>query len=192
MKSIFIFCFFILINILGFRTDAQPLRRLNSFSYNINDGLLQSSIADMNFDGFGFIWLSFETGLQRYDGNSFTNIPVQSGLPDNQYIKFLKSSNGKLWLCHSKGISVYDAANNHFSFAYSYLSPASLPSIWPVNEDEGIAYFYESDGYMIGINENTLQLVSKKHFPFATDRLELPEEFCTAGVPINHEVIICF
>ncbi len=175
-----------------FSSDAQPLRRLNSFSYNINDGLLQSSVYDMNFDSFGFVWLSFETGLQRYDGNSFTNIAVQNGLPDNRYIKFFKSKNGMLWLYHSKGISIYNAATNRFSFVYSFNSKTSTPAVWPVNEDEGAIYFYTADGFITGIDENNFHVVSHKRFPFVTNRFELPEEFQTSGAPVNHTAMICF
>ena len=81
---------------ISYYLAAQPLRRLNSSSYNVNEGLLQSHIMDMNFDGAGFMWLSFETGLQRYDGHNFNSIPVQQGLPENRYIHFLKSKNGLL------------------------------------------------------------------------------------------------
>src|ERR1700733_3357185 len=80
--------------------DAQPLKRLNSFSYNLNEGLLESHVIDMNFDAAGFMWLSFETGLQRYDGHNFVSIPVQQGLPENKSITFLKSKNGLLWMFH--------------------------------------------------------------------------------------------
>jgi signal transduction histidine kinase len=173
-------------------TDAQPLRRLNSSSYNVNEGLLQSSISDMNFDGFGFMWLSFETGLQRYDGHNFESIHLQNGLPANENIKFIKSKNGMLWLCHSKGISVYNATNNRFSLVFSFASKAPQPAVWPVNEDAGVVYFYTADGYITGINENTFHIVSRKRFPFTTNLFELPEEFQTSGTVLNHEVMICF
>ncbi len=191
MKKIFIVCFFVSVTSVV-ASNAQPLRRLNSFSYNINEGLLQSSIVDMNFDGLGFMWLSYETGLQRYDGITFKNVAVQDGLADNQYIKFIKTRNGKLWLCHSKGVSVYNAVSNHFSSVFFYSSNAVMPAIWPVIEDNDVVYFYESDGYIIGINENTFKVVSRNRFPFATNRFELPEEFNTTGSLLNHEVIICF
>jgi len=193
MKRKFIICVFItVIAFEYFQGTAQPLRRLNSFSYNISDGLLQSSIYDMNFDSLGFMWLSFETGLQRYDGNNFTNIPVQKGLPFTQYIKFIKSKNGTLWLCHSKGISVYNAATNTFKQVFTYISKEPMPSLWIVNEDDGVVYFFESDGYIIGINENTSHVTSKSRFPFTTNKFEVPPEFETSGLPVNHEVTICF
>lgn len=192
MRKPICLCILTIFSVVVFSSDAQPLRRLNSFSYNINDGLLQSSVYDMNFDSFGFVWLSFETGLQRYDGNNFTNIALQKGLPDNKYIRFIKSKNGLLWLCHSKGISVYSATANNFIIVFSYVSKDPAPSIWPLNEDDGEVYFYESDGYIVGINESTFHVTSKSRFPFTTDRFEMPAEFQTSGLPIDHEVMICF
>jgi|GEM_PF-694007 len=171
---------------------TQPLRRMNSSAYNINDGLLQSTIEDLNFDALGFMWISFETGLQRFDGNAFQNIPVQSGLPDNHYIKLFRAANGRLWFCHSKGISIYDEATDRFRQVFSYPAKVSRPAIWPVNEENGVVYFYESDGYIDGFDERRLQLVQRSRFPFASDRTELPEEFFTTGAPVCDAVTICF
>jgi signal transduction histidine kinase len=193
MRRPFLICVLTALLGISFLTaDAQPLRRLNNFSYNINDGLLQSSIVDMNFDGVGFMWLSYETGLQRYDGHNFSIVLPQKGLPDNQNIKFLKSKNGGLWLCHSKGVSYYNPMTNHFTLILSFKTKNSLPAIWPVNEDGEAVYFYSADGYIIGISETTFQVVKRNRFPFSTHRDEEPAEFQTAGSPSGHEVLICF
>ncbi len=173
-------------------SDAQPLRRLNSFTYNVNDGLLQSHVMDMGFDAAGFMWLSFETGLQRYDGHNFINIPVQEGLPDNQYIVFLKSRNGLLWMFHSKGVSVYNGITNKFVLAYPYASKSVGPDVYPVEEDEGVVYFYSANGMVIGINTNSLQVESKNKFPLTAYTVDLDAVFTTSSLPGSHEVAICF
>src|ERR1700729_2997949 len=135
MRKTITICILLMLSIAIF-SHAQPLRRLNSSSYNVNDGLLQSHVMDMSFDAAGFMWLSFETGLQRYDGHSFINIPVQNGLPDNKYIAFLKSKNGLLWMFHLKGISVYNGSTNKFTLVYDYASQKSNPDVCPVDEDD--------------------------------------------------------
>ena len=173
-------------------SDAQPLRRLNSFSYNVNDGLLQSHVMDMSFDAAGFMWLSFETGLQRYDGHSFINIPVQNGLPDNKYIAFLKSKNGLLWMFHSKGISVYNSLTNKFALVYNYTSKNVTPDVYPVDEDEGIVYFYSANGMIGGINESTLQIETSSKFPFTAYTVDVDASFNSSSLPSKHEVAICF
>ncbi|RXM59651.1 two-component regulator propeller domain-containing protein, partial [Chryseobacterium sp. CH1] len=39
--------------------------------YNIDNGLPQSSAKAIVKDKYGFIWISTENGLVRYDGSSF-------------------------------------------------------------------------------------------------------------------------
>jgi signal transduction histidine kinase len=173
-------------------SDAQPLRRLNSFSYNVNDGLLQSHVMDMSFDAAGFMWLSFETGLQRYDGHSFINIPIQNGLPDNKYIAFLKSKNGLLWMFHPKGISVYNGLTNKFVLVYNYTSKNVTPDVYPVDEDDGIVYFYSANGKITGINENTFRVESSNKFPFTAYTVDVDASFNSSSLPSKHEVAICF
>jgi ligand-binding sensor domain-containing protein len=191
MRNTITICIFLTLGIVFF-SDAQPLRRLNSFTYNVNDGLMQSHVMDMAFDAAGFMWLSFETGLQRYDGHNFINIPVQNGLPDNKYIIFFKSKNGLLWMFHSKGISVYNGLTNKFVVIYHYTSKSVVPDVCPVDEDEGIVYFYSSNGMITGINANTLQVKSQNKFPLTSYTEDVGAIFRTSSLPIDHEVAICF
>jgi signal transduction histidine kinase len=189
-KPVIIFA--LITSCISFSLDAQPLRRLNSSSYNVDEGLLQSHIIDMNFDASGFMWLSFETGLQRCDGHNFNAIPVQGGLPENQYVLFLKSKNGLLWLFHSKGISVYNSFTNRFAFVFNFRSRGELPDICPISEDDGVVYFYTANGVITGINEKTFHIESSKTFPFSTHSADVAAIFKTSGEPINHEETICF
>lgn len=49
--------------------------------YNTDNGLPQNSIKDIIKDKYGFIWLTTENGIVRYDGNSFLvykNFPLNS------------------------------------------------------------------------------------------------------------------
>ena len=146
----------------------------------------------MAFDAAGFMWLSFETGLQRYDGHNFINIPVQNGLPDNQYIVFFKSRNGLVWMFHSKGVSVYNGVTNKFALVYHYTSKNVVPDVYPVGEDEGVVYFYSANGMITGINANTLQVESKNKFPLTAYTEDVDAIFRTSSLPANHEVAICF
>src|SRR5579862_3331675 len=191
MRNKIAFCIVVTLSIALF-SGAQPLRRLNSFAYNVNDGLLQSHVMDMGFDAAGFMWLSFETGLQRYDGHNFINIPVQSGLPDNKYIVFFKSSNGLLWMFHSKGVSVYNGLTNKFVLVYPYISKSVVPDVYPVAEDDGIVYFYSADGFITGISANTWQLKNKNRFPLTAYHADVDAIFRASSLPAAHEVAICF
>src|SRR6185436_20750567 len=79
-----------------FSLQAQTIERFNSFSYSVNEGLLQSTMADVAFDQNNFCWISFPNGIQKFDGKNFTDVPVQPGLPDDKQVYFFRCSNGDL------------------------------------------------------------------------------------------------
>ena len=95
-------------------TAAQLVKRYNTFSYSVNNGLLQSSILDMAIDKNNYCWIAFPNGIQKFDGSSFTNIQVQNGLPDDKFVSFLRLSSGDLLIKHAQGISLYNVASNYF------------------------------------------------------------------------------
>ncbi|HSC39548.1 MAG TPA: two-component regulator propeller domain-containing protein, partial [Chitinophagaceae bacterium] len=116
---------------------AQPLRRLNSVSYNVNEGLLQSHVADMTEDGNGFMWVSTGSGVQRFDGKRFHQVMTGNGsrsLPEDKYVHFFRLANGNLWVTHHKGINEYDIHTNSFRKIYAFKNPT------PANADENLLY----------------------------------------------------
>ncbi|MGB4845727.1 MAG: two-component regulator propeller domain-containing protein [Ferruginibacter sp.] len=108
-------------------------------SYRINDGLMHSQVIDLAEDGNGFIWISTGSGIQRFDGKFFYDIPAPSGnkgIPDDKYVSFFSLKNGNLWLRHSKGISEYNMHTNRFQNVL-YLPDANAENIpVPVYEEE--------------------------------------------------------
>lgn len=139
---------------------SQGIQRYNTFSYGVNEGLLQSTIADFAFDKHNFCWISFPNGIQKFDGKNFTTVPVQPGLPDDKQVLFLRCSNGDLLVSHSHGISKYEISNNRFTQVYSYHSFQKTPAQF-IGEDEQIVYFYSQTGHITGINCQTLKTVSE-------------------------------
>jgi len=116
---------------------AQPLRRLNSVSYNVNEGLLQSHVADMIEDGNGFMWISTGSGVQRFDGRRFHQVITGNGsrsLPEDKYVHFFRLANGNLWITHHRGINEYDIHTNSFRKIYEF------KNIAPANADEQQLY----------------------------------------------------
>jgi len=148
------------------RAKAQSISRYNTFSYNVNEGLLQSTISDMAFDKNNFCWLSFPNGIQKFDGKSFTTVPVQPGLPDDKLVYFLRCRNGELLISHSQGISKYEINNNRISQVYISHIAGKNPAQF-IGEDEGLIYFYSSNGTITGIDGRSYKTVSetKTGFP---------------------------
>ena len=87
---------------------AQRTERFHSFTYSVNEGLLQSTIGDIAIDKNNYCWISFPNGIQKFDGKHFIRIPVQPGLPDDTKTGLIQCANGDLLISHSFGISKYE------------------------------------------------------------------------------------
>ena len=75
MKNNIFFIFFLL-----FFTPIYS-QKSNIQFFNTDNGLPQNSVKDITKDKYGFIWLSTENGIVRYDGNSFLvykNFPLNT------------------------------------------------------------------------------------------------------------------
>lgn len=124
---------------------AQAVTRYNTFSYSVNEGLLQTTIGDIEIDKTNFCWISFPNGIQKFDGNNFIHIPVQPGLPDDKYTKFFRCKNGDLLISHSQGISKYNIEADNFSLVYKQAAAIQNPVIF-IGEESGILYVHNQAG----------------------------------------------
>jgi signal transduction histidine kinase len=165
---------------------AQAIQRFNTFTYNVNEGLLQSTIADMEVDKNNFCWISFPNGIQKFDGKNFITVPVQPGLPDDKQCYFFKCSNGDLLISHSQGISKYEITANRFIQVYTNGSGEdSRPQF--IGEDNNIIYFYTKTGNITGFECNTFKIVSETKTGFAQYVLESGYTPIFSDNIINHK-----
>lgn len=137
---------------------AQPLSRYNTFSYSVNEGLLQSNIIDMQFDSNNFCWISFANGIQKFDGKKFYEVPLQPGLPDDKWVYFFKSSTGDLLLSHSLGISKYNIGSNTFTLVHKNEEAYKVNSPVFMGEEEGLIYFSSEKGVVTGIDNKDFKV----------------------------------
>lgn len=147
--AILLFCVFLFTCEPCF-AQSQRIERFNTFSYSVNEGLLQSTIGDIAYDKNNFCWISFPNGIQKFDGREFTIVPIQTGLPDDKFVKFLRCSNGDLLISQSQGISKYEINGNRFVQVYAYTGTKKTAQF--IGEDEQIVYFYTVEGNITGIN----------------------------------------
>lgn len=109
--------FYILVS--GITTFAQ--QEYIHTSYNISDGLVQSTVRSIYMDDAGFLWLGTDHGLSRYDGKEFKNFTKPERLFDYAIIEILQDRTGKLLLLTETGkvwqfdgfdFSEYSSINN--------------------------------------------------------------------------------
>ena len=140
--------------------NAQVYSRYNTFSYGVNEGLLQSTIIDTEFDRNNYWWLSYPNGIQRFDGKNFISVPVQPGLPENKNCSFFRCSNGTLLVGHLQGISRYDDKTNAFHLVYKFEQTAIATARF-VGEYRGVIYLYTEAAEIIGINMSSYARISR-------------------------------
>ncbi|HLX93641.1 MAG TPA: two-component regulator propeller domain-containing protein, partial [Puia sp.] len=79
----------------------------------IKDGLAGSQVLSTGIDRRGYLWITTEGGLSRYDGSSFKNYNVGNGLPSNDVVYSFEDSAGQIWLTYKEGVCVFDGS--HFT-----------------------------------------------------------------------------
>lgn len=114
------------------RTVLDGTLRFSRLS--LENGLSQSVVQAILQDGFGFLWVGTEDGLNRYDGYSFEIFRPEFDNPDSisdRWITTLyEDSQGFLWVgTRQGGLNRYDPASGTFTY---YLNdpedPRSLSS----------------------------------------------------------------
>ena len=156
----------------GFYARAQHIERYNTFNYNVNEGLLHSNIGDLDFDKNNFCWISFATGIQKFNGKTFTQIPVQEGLPVDKGVSFFSCKNGDLLVSHAYGISKYEINKNNFRQVYfNKKTIKKRPVI--IGEDNGKIYFFTGEGKITCFDNLHFNIISESKktypvFPFLT------------------------
>lgn len=68
--------------------------------FTTSNGLPSNTIYSIIEDKNGFIWVSTDQGVSRFDGIKFKNFSTADGLPDNDVINIVEDSTGRIWFMH--------------------------------------------------------------------------------------------
>lgn len=74
---------------------------LNHFT--TKNGLPSNHCYYMLQDSKGYIWVSTDAGVSRFDGKAFENFSIDNGLPDNQILQLKEDREGKIWFLALNG-----------------------------------------------------------------------------------------
>ncbi len=136
--------------------------------YTVEDGLPSSFIYDITQDAEGFIWISSEGGLCRFDGNRFEKNPIASGLVA-EVVELEVDSKGNLWLIDLvANIGCYDGRS------YRLEQKGTSPYIQFVNYKEdklGNNWFLSEDKIMVEIQNEE----GKKPYQIFYERKDLQQ-----------------
>lgn len=107
-----------LIILLGQSLNAQ-YQNIYFERFGTQDGLSNNSVTGIIQDNNGFIWLSTEIGLNRFDGSHFVNFysdPEDSNsLCNNLIWNIFYDSKGLIWLTTQNGLSIFNPETEQFT-----------------------------------------------------------------------------
>ena len=75
--------------------------------YSTKDGLPSNNCYFTLQDQKGYIWVSSDAGVSRFDGKVFENFSIDDGLPDNQIIRINEDRAGRIWFSALNGQMSY-------------------------------------------------------------------------------------
>jgi len=65
--------------------------------YTSKNGLASNNCYYILQDRKGFIWISTDNGISRFDGTNFQNFTIEDGLPDTQILRMKEDREGRIW-----------------------------------------------------------------------------------------------
>lgn len=143
-------------NIIVFFAIAVVFTTANAQSpyfknYTVNDGLASSDVYECRQDSKGYIWISTETGVSRYDGQKFESFTLHNGLADDEIFGTREDSKSRIWfisfngkLSYYLGGQIFNANNDsrlraiQFHYFLRDLYEDSKGFIWISSEKDGV------------------------------------------------------
>jgi signal transduction histidine kinase/ligand-binding sensor domain-containing protein len=65
--------------------------------YTVKDGLPTQTIYNVLQDKKGFLWITTDAGVSRFDGTNFVNYTTENGLGDNEVLSLYEDKKGRIW-----------------------------------------------------------------------------------------------
>jgi len=147
-------------------------QQFSFINYGVKEGLSQSQVTDVCQDDLGYLWVSTQSGLSKFDGEEFVNFSVDDGLAGNTIHKLLYSSKDKtLWIASANGIT---------RFKDNVFTPYYFESKLSVND--------------LILHEDTLYVASKKGvYSFKDGYLNQYSSFFSVRefAALNDSILLC-
>ena len=145
--------------------------------YTSESGLANSQINSIYQDSNGFMWISTENGLSRFDGINFSTFRSDRSLPtsiaSNMVLTTFEDSHGVFWVGTSTGLQIFNSEYNTFT---------TVPLV-------GEAY-PESGQHISSITEITISGVKSKIYVVAEKILRNITELTVVACALSAVVLI--
>lgn len=150
----FSFLLFFTLTITCLSLQANPVL------YDDGKGLSNNQITEVIKDKTGLMWIATESGLNKYDGYTFTEINELKGYRINTI--YYDSGKNALWIGCNKGLHYYNLSTGLLQKNIHQISASEVIKIIAYNQNKYIVFM---NGTIISIGNN---LISKEIFSLLT------------------------
>jgi ligand-binding sensor domain-containing protein/signal transduction histidine kinase len=140
------------------QSHSQVTDRLHFERFYVENGLPSNWVLDIIQDKDGYLWITTEAGLSRYDGYTFKVFRHVRGdstsISSDNLGEMVVDQNGVLWIASDVALNRYDSEQNRFfRYAHNPNDSASLPS-------GAITSLYQTRNGSLWVGMKTGELVS--------------------------------
>ena len=131
-------------------------QKLNLQKFSVKDGLVQSTVKQIEQDNYGNLWLGTNYGLSKFNGKSFENITTTNGLPSNE-ISSLLFANDRLFIGTKKGFCSYNGSKIENNAIYEKVKG----NVKKILQKKNVLHIITSKGYyMLDVGNPALTIDS--------------------------------
>ena len=127
MKKHFLTIAFLIFYQLNFSQEYSSIKNIDSF-----DGLPTDVVYNVTQDKDGYMWISTDCGVIKYNGSSYKVFSTKDGLPSNDILKTLVDSKNRKWV------------SGYFSGLY-YIENDSVKKIKKSDGVENLTFTFENE-----------------------------------------------
>lgn len=119
-------------------------------NFTYKDGLPSSETYSVIQDSKGFIWVSTDRGIVKFDGIQFTTFTTKEGLPDNSVFEIFEDKKERIWL------NTYSSRTGYLrnDTAHTYPYNSVIKSVLPYQLLNGL-FLEENDNLWFSKNDAT-------------------------------------
>ncbi|MES2760900.1 MAG: two-component regulator propeller domain-containing protein [Bacteroidota bacterium] len=134
--------YIILILLLGFFEGFS--QKMNLQKYSVKEGLIQSTVNQIEQDDYGNLWLATNYGLSKFNGKTFESFTTTNGLPANEITSLLFNSES-LFIGTSRGFCSYNGNKIETKAIYRKING----NVRKILENKGVLHIITSKGYYL-------------------------------------------
>jgi len=162
-KTSILFCLLLSLNL-----SFGQQKSIKFKTYGIENGLSQSHVTSVVQDGFGYVWIATQDGLNKFNGYEFKILKHQlkdtNSLPNNYIHCLVSDKEGLLWFGTNRGIGSINPVDEKISkinrtnypklkgYIFSSLAFDVNNQLWALSEKHGIN--------VINLNSKNIEIIS--------------------------------